>query len=99
KKGGELLSNKYLNTTSHLRWKCSNGHIWKAKPANIKSGKWCAKCFGNVKHTITYINDKAKARGGVCLSKNYINAKSIITWKCGNVQIWEAIFVSVIKNS
>jgi hypothetical protein len=35
-KGGECLSEKYVNAHSKLEWKCSRGHIWSATPSNIK---------------------------------------------------------------
>jgi len=27
-----------------ILWECEEGHQWKARPANIKSGKWCPEC-------------------------------------------------------
>jgi len=44
KKGGECLSKKYVNNQTNLLWKCKNGHVFSARPDNIKSGTWCPKC-------------------------------------------------------
>lgn len=44
RKGGECLSNKYINARTNLYWRCSKGHIWQATPDNIKRGSWCPKC-------------------------------------------------------
>ncbi|MFJ8103913.1 hypothetical protein [Lysinibacillus sp. NPDC096212] len=41
---GECLSDEYINAHEKLTWKCSNAHIWEAKPNNIQQGKWCPKC-------------------------------------------------------
>jgi len=43
-RGGKCLSNKYINSTSKLKWQCSKGHIWKTAFTNIKSGRWCPIC-------------------------------------------------------
>ena len=43
-KGGFCLSKKYINSTSHIKWKCADGHVWKAVPSSIKQGSWCPRC-------------------------------------------------------
>ncbi|WP_052728592.1 hypothetical protein [Domibacillus tundrae] len=43
-RGGICLSDKYINSQTHLIWKCEIGHVWSAKPNNIKSGTWCPNC-------------------------------------------------------
>ena len=44
-KDGKCLSNIYKNNHTKLKWMCSRKHIWKALPSNIKSGRWCRKCY------------------------------------------------------
>lgn len=44
KRGGTCISKKYLDSKTHLKWRCSKGHQWLARPYNIKSGKWCPEC-------------------------------------------------------
>lgn len=44
-KQGKCLSNRYINTQTHLEWQCGKcRYIWKAMPCNIKSGTWCPNC-------------------------------------------------------
>ena len=43
-KGGDCLSETYVNAHTKLLWKCANNHEWWASPTNVKSGKWCRKC-------------------------------------------------------
>ena len=44
-RGGECLSDLYVNGNAKLKWKCSKGHEWEASPDNIKNGKkWCPVC-------------------------------------------------------
>ncbi len=43
-KGGHCLSNSCEGTLNKLKWKCMDGHIWKAIPSSIKAGSWCPFC-------------------------------------------------------
>ena len=44
KKGGKCLSTEYVNTRTKLKWQCKEGHVWEARPDNIKRGTWCPIC-------------------------------------------------------
>ena len=95
KKGGKCLSKKYVNSWSHLEWECSEGHRWRSKPNNIRSGKWCAECAGTKKLTIEEAQAIAKSRGGKCLSKKYTSAHTKLKWECANAHRWLATTTSV----
>lgn len=41
---GKCLSDNYVNDMTKMIWSCSENHIWRASPNNIKSGKWCPTC-------------------------------------------------------
>jgi len=43
-RGGKCLSEKYIDSQTLLLWECNEGHVWKAKPYNIKQGTWCPRC-------------------------------------------------------
>jgi len=47
-RGGECLSNLYVNSQTKLLWKCSIGHLWQAIPNNIVKGSWCPVCSGSI---------------------------------------------------
>src|SRR3989339_104213 len=103
-KNGECLSDKYVNNSTHLQWKCKKGHIWKAKPGNIKSGKWCPKCAYEYiaslrRGNISDMDEIAKRRGGKCLSDKYINVDTKLKWQCQNGHTWEAIPSSIKRGS
>jgi len=87
---GKCLSKKYTNYATKLKWKCNKGHTWFATPANIKSSKWCPQCAGTAKKTIEEMHQLAKKMGGWCLSKEYINTKTHLKWKCYKNHIWFA---------
>lgn len=45
-RGGECLSEKYINSKTKLRWRCSEGHEWEAIPNNVKNHhRWCPFCY------------------------------------------------------
>lgn len=44
-KGGECLSDRYVNLNTKLWWRCAQGHHWWATPNNVKhGGSWCPDC-------------------------------------------------------
>ena len=51
-RGGECLSDKYVNSATNLKWKCKEGHEWQATPSNIKKGKWCPICLTRISEKI-----------------------------------------------
>ena len=48
-RGGECLSDKYVNSHTKLKWRCSEGHEWNAVPCSVKGGTWCPYCVGRKK--------------------------------------------------
>jgi hypothetical protein len=94
-RGGKCLSKEYENNKTKLSWQCEEGHRWKAISANIKSGRWCPICAGTQKGTIAVMRKIAKGRGGQCLSAEYINSRTKLTWQCKNGHQWEALPSSI----
>lgn len=87
-RGGQCLSKKYVNANTKLLWQCKEGHIWEAKPSDIKNNiSWCHECL---KLTIQMMHDIAKKHGGKCLSKVYVNAHTKLQWQCKLGHTWEA---------
>ena len=89
-KGGKCLSKKYVNSSTKLKWECSEGHIWVTAPYNIRNGNWCPYCAGLAKLTIEEMRDIAADRGGLCISNEYVNLSTKLTWQCENGHIWDA---------
>ena len=82
KRRGKCLSSQYENNETRLLWECSEGHQWWAKPGNIRAGKWCPECAGNVRSSIERYHTLAKEHGGKCLSTKYTNAHTKLLWEC-----------------
>ena len=52
KYGGQCVSAKYINSKTHLRWKCSHGHEWTAKADHVLKGHWCPICSAGISERI-----------------------------------------------
>ena len=95
--GGKCLSNKYDGVHKHLKWQCSEGHIWEANPAEVKNHKtWCPTCANKSKFKIEDMQYFALEKGGKCLSKKYKSLNHKLEWQCSEGHIWEAKVSSVI---
>lgn len=97
-RGGECISKLYIDSDTKLEWRCSNGHTFFNNPYNIKSkNQWCRVCKGYAVSTIEDMNKIAESRGGVCLSKKYINMYHKLEWQCEKKHRWFAT-PNMIKN-
>jgi len=99
-KDGKCLSENYINNKIKLEWECKKGHIWKADYAHIVSGRWCPKCARKKKLTIEEMDTLAQSKDGECLSKEYINNKTKLKWKCNkDGNIWDASAGNKLKRT
>jgi hypothetical protein len=96
-KSGMCLSEKYINKTTKLLFKCSHGHIFETRPAEILKGQWCPYCAGKHKNSIEIMYEIAKERKGKCLSTTYKNVFTKLKWQCANGHEFEAIPKHVIN--
>ena len=104
-RGGALLSKDYVSNWEPLLWRCHNGHRWHAAAASVKPGRfskgsWCPLCPRRnpgkpSRLTIEEMQALAISRGGVCLSKHYVNSMTKLQWRCANGHEWEAQPASV----
>jgi hypothetical protein len=104
-KNGKCLSSVYINKETKLQWQCAERHVWKATPGQIRQGHWCNICARkkagmNARgHTIAEMQRLAKARGGYCLSKEYINQYFHLAWQCKKGHKWQAVPKTIIAGS
>ena len=104
-RGGKCLSKKYINANQKLKWQCSEGHTWYAIPASIKNmKKWCRKCAAKSRGFkrrlgISKMQEIAKDRGGVCLSKKYIDNRTSLKWRCSKGHIWNAVVYNILTGT
>ena len=90
KNGGRCLSEKYVNSTTKLKWECREGHTWEATSNEIKQGQWCPECSTAKQLTIEGMQEFAIERGGRCLSEKYVDFSSDLTWTCNLGHVWDA---------
>lgn len=89
-RGGHYLSREYVNVEQPLTWSCRAGHRWRATPASVRSGKWCASCARNRRLEIQELQRLARERGGKCLSAKYVNNREPLVWECQRGHRWKA---------
>jgi hypothetical protein len=88
--GGACVSTQYVNSQSHLRWRCADGHEWDAVPGSIAMGTWCPHCAGHAPLTIADMHEMASDRGGQCLSRAYDSIQDPLRWRCAEGHEWSA---------
>jgi hypothetical protein len=90
KLGGECLSTEYKGLYTMMRWRCAQGHEWDSQGRNVRRGKWCLRCSGKMRRTLDEMRAIAASRGGVCLSQEFKNMSTKLTWLCMHGHRWDA---------
>ena len=90
-RGGMCLSEFYINAHTHLCWRCAEGHVWTAEPANVRRGSWCPFCAGKAPKTLSEMRELAAIWGGDCLSNSFQNVHSALKWICAEGHEFEAL--------
>ena len=92
KHGGNCLSEKYINGSHPLIWKCEKGHCWEERPTITLKTSWCPYCKRRRtrRKTLSEIQQMATEKGGRCLSKSYNNSRQKLLWDCSEGHQWKA---------
>jgi len=90
--GGRCLSKEYRGYDKKYTWQCEKGHTWDARVSIIKQGGWCPQCADEERKQAWLIKmqDIAASRGGKCISDEYINSYTKLTWQCSKGHVWDA---------
>lgn len=97
-KGGICWSKTYVNSKTNLWWECRNGHQWQSTPLSVKNrNSWCPVCANNQPLGIDEMHRLAATKKGKCLSNNYVNVKTKLSWKCEKGHQFEATPDSIRK--
>ena len=93
-RGGALLSRRYVDEDTALRYRCARGHRFEQRPADSIKGSWCAQC------SRFRVAEKRKApararlyrivaeRGGTVQSE-YVNSQTPMRFRCSGGHEWE----------
>lgn len=103
-KGGECLSDSYINIYTKLKWKCNFcNNVWTSIPQNIIHGdSWCPECSKRLrkKYIIEDMQKIAFERNGECLSSEYEGMENKLKWKCNVCEnIWETAPSTIIYSN
>ncbi len=95
-KGGKLVSTDYISSLKPLLWECKEGHRWNTRWNNIKNrNQWCPTCDGQTKPTLSILEQHAKNKRGILLTKEYKNCETKMSWQCEKGHKWEAKWHSI----
>jgi hypothetical protein len=92
---GRCVSSEYLGFSRQHRWQCEAGHEWDSTPRNVKASNWCLVCRGQQPGRIDELQAVAAARGGRCVSTEYVDARTRLEWECAEGHRWFALPSSV----
>src|SRR5262249_29619107 len=109
KRGGLLLSSKYVSAKTKVRVRCLNQHEFGITPDNLRHGRWCRECkwqnhskrmilkYRNVEELRDFAR---KHHGGDCLATGPARMLSKAKWKCRNPEHppFAAIIAKVIHS-
>jgi len=102
-RGGKCLSKHYLGSKQALTWQCAEGHVWDARPNNVRFGKWCPICATKKrgekarKYSIADMQAAAAERGGKCLSRSYEGYNAKLTWECASGHQWSTTPSKILR--
>jgi hypothetical protein len=79
-KGGSLMS-PYFSARKEVTLMCEKGHHWITTPDSVYKDNWCSICARNMKGTTEYFR-KIGIEFNCNLINEYINAKTLLRYKC-----------------
>jgi len=80
-----------------MRWYC-NKHVfeWTANAGSVVTQRtWCPMCAKNLLVGLECCRTVAKERGGICLSRDYVNSKTTLRWRCAKGHEWDAAWSGI----
>lgn len=99
RRGGVVLSPEYVNSQTHLRFRCVEGHEWSAVPNAISMGQWCPACGwkNRMKHhaerkrrVFSRLRAIVKKHGGKILPPGFIHSHAPLNFRCARGHTWNA---------
>lgn len=101
---GIFLSTTFKNRYSKLKFQCNKAHPpFETRYDNvINHDTWCPRCAGmfSPEEFLKKAQEKAIAKGGECLSTEYINGNTKLLWKCSHPEHkpWKATYSGVVNS-
>jgi hypothetical protein len=81
------------------RWRCPNGHTWRARYHHLRQGTGCPLCARTARKTAAHYRALARQRGFAWTGRLPVNTHTRTTWRCAQGHGWRATFSSVSGGS
>ena len=97
RRGGTIVSPRYLGTMSQMRFRCRQGHEWKTAPGIILQGCWCPGCDLERRakeaakqkgRVFRRLRDIVERRGGEIVPPGYTNFQTPLHVRCARGHTW-----------
>lgn len=103
-RGGRCLEAVYMGSQAGHRFECKEGHVWSAKPYDVRKGAWCFKCYhkanGVARRTpLAKLEAHAKALGGKLITRASLGSRSKSEWECKNGHRWKTPENSILQGT
>ena len=92
--GSELPKNALTKT----QWLCPNSHEREVCYSELKRGKKCALCVGNVRKIPADYRTLAQKLGIRWLGPEAKNSSKYTNWECPNDHVWSAPYASIQRS-
>jgi hypothetical protein len=97
-KGGAIVAGEKQGSKHKVIIRCASGHEWEPTHNISLSGHWCPSCAREARRehaiksrlSIEEMRHIAFARGGACLSDEYVNVATGLRWVCSKGHAWVA---------
>lgn len=95
-RGGQCVSDRYVNARLPLKWRCSKSHVWHAPWYSIQQGTWCRTCSHQQRgaallgDNIRQARQLAAKRQGKCLTTENLPVALLYSWECRLGHRWSA---------
>ncbi|PKC62909.1 hypothetical protein RhiirA1_443673 [Rhizophagus irregularis] len=89
-RGGECISESYINCQMPMFWKCAKDHLWSARLSSVKNeNTWRPRSMKKF----------AEKKGGFCLTAEYVNRRDPLKWQCKEGHKWKASAKDILKGT
>lgn len=97
------MLDEYVHQTVKVRFQCSHGHIWAARPNNVLSGKGCPLCKSisaatRMRLSADTVRNRLASRG-ITLLGEYADSQTKAQFQCKEGHLWETTPNSVMHHS
>ncbi|WP_124832653.1 hypothetical protein [Burkholderia sp. Bp9031] len=104
--GGRCLTETFCGKAGRCRFVCAVGHEFETTAAIVLGGSWCSKCSNERRAErrryeggLAPIQERARERGGECLSTAYHGQTAKYRFRCAHDHEWEVTGIEVMRKA